>query len=100
MLIQINDKYRITSDPLNIIVEKLTTPKEEEGKEKKAPSWRAEGYYPNLEYACMGLLKHRICKSDAQTITELKDYIAGVKNEIINAINNTNSVVEDTVTQE
>ena len=70
MIIPINDRYRITSDEYQWIIQRIRTRK---GKE----DWQARLYYPTLKAAFEGLGELMVRQSDVAT---LADALAKVEN--------------------
>jgi hypothetical protein len=70
MRIQINEDWRITSDPQNFILEM----KRIRGKESKTPGdeyYTAEGFYTNLDNALQGLVRRSVLESDCDSFESL-----------------------------
>jgi len=53
----LDDKYRLTSDPNNIVLEQKTVRKE--GKQSGKEVWTAVAYYPNISQALNGYTERR-----------------------------------------
>ena len=66
--IQVTQDYRITSDPLQWIIQKFSHV-EKTGAEK----WKPVGYYVSPEQAINGLYKLLLRESDATTLAELRE---------------------------
>lgn len=64
---QINDNWRITSDPLNVILQRRVVGKTKDGEPRE--TWEAEGYYGTVEQALSGLAKREILATE---LTDLK----------------------------
>jgi len=84
MEIYIGDKYRITSDPLNIMLEQKTIGKGEKNMGKVV--WVNKGYYPNIETACLALLELRMNTSDARSIGELMQLVKDCSMSIVECV--------------
>lgn len=56
---QINDDYRIESDPLNIILLRRVVMKKEDGT-PKGEHWEPTGYYSNFEQALQDMVRKEI----------------------------------------
>jgi hypothetical protein len=91
--IVINKEYRITSDGLNIILQRrrivdpTKSPNWSRMKAKGADptprdEWKDEGYYNTVEAALNGIVDRRIKESDAQTVDELISEIRQIRREI------------------
>lgn len=86
MEIMIGKDYKITSDPLNVILNKRYVQKDKEENVIEENAFKQIGFYPNLKSACIGLLTKGVNSSDAQSIEGLKDYIAAVEKNIVKAV--------------
>lgn len=82
MNIQVSEKYRITSDPHNVVVEQLQIPK----KEDSEPYWRQVSYHMSFEQAIKWLFDHQIRLSDASDLRDIGECISRVKEELQRAI--------------
>ena len=91
--IVINKEYRITSDGLNIILQRRHTvdptksPNWPRMKAKGADptprgEWKDEGYYNTVEAALNGIVDRRIKESNAQSLDELISEIRQIRREI------------------
>ena len=91
--IVINKEYRITSDGLNVILQRRHTvdptksPNWSRMKAKGADptprgEWKDEGYYNTVEAALNGIVDRRIKESNAQSIGELLSEIRQIRREI------------------
>ena len=70
MKIQINEDWRITSDPQNFILEMRRV----KGTESKTPGeeyYTAEGFYTNLDNALQGLVRRSVLDSDCDSLESL-----------------------------
>lgn len=86
MEIMIGKDYKITSDPLNVILNKRYVQKDKEGNVIDENAFKQIGFYPNLTSACIGLLTKGVNGSDAETVEGLKEYIATVEKNIVEAV--------------
>lgn len=68
--IRIDDKFTLTSDTHNFIVNEHWTPAE--GKLKGKEQLRAIGFYPTLAQAVSSLLNHKMRDSTAQSLKALR----------------------------
>lgn len=91
--IEVTPDYRITSDTLNIIVQKRYTvdpTKSPNWSRMQAQGadptprneWRDEGYYGTLGAALNGIVNRKILESDAQSVAELLSEIEQIRREI------------------
>ncbi|WP_160203474.1 hypothetical protein [Priestia megaterium] len=85
MEIQIGRNYKITSDALNVILNKRYEKKDSEGNVVEH-AYKPIGFYPNLTSACIGLLTKQVNQSEAESLEGLKDYIAAVERNIVKAV--------------
>lgn len=92
MNIQINEHFKLTSDPLNIVLEQSYQKKREDEYAPIEIDWRKIGYYSSFEKACKAILGKTINQSDADTLYELLNEIKKVESEIITAIKNNKSL--------
>lgn len=86
MNIAIGKEYVITSDPLNVILNKKFVKKDKDDNIVDENALKPIGYYPNLESACEGLLTKAINSSEAQTVDELLAFIIDTKEEIVRSV--------------
>ena len=63
MIIQIDEQYRVTTDPYQWIIQKRRFRKGEE-------DWECLTYHPSLDSVIQGLREHLVRDSDAQTVAE------------------------------
>ncbi|MEK0286501.1 hypothetical protein [Caldifermentibacillus hisashii] len=91
--IEVTPDYRITSDTLNIIVQKRYTVdptkspnwprmQAEGASPKLRTEWRDEGYYETLEGAVNGIIDRHLKESDAESLTELLMEIRKIRDKI------------------
>lgn len=79
MEICIGEKYKITSDAYNVIINQRYQKESKEGEEIKF-DYKSIGFYPNVEKACIALLDKELRESEA---TVIKDLMLEIKNEKI-----------------
>lgn len=91
--IEVTPDYRITSDTLNIIVQKRYTvdptkspnwPRMQAEGADPTPrtEWRDEGYYETLEEAINGIIDSQLKESDAGSLTGLLMEIRKIRDKI------------------
>ncbi len=85
MNIQIGEKYKITSDAYNVVINQKYQKEAKEGEEPKY-EYKAIGFYPNLEKACIGLLDKDLRDSEATSIKDLMLEIKSAKLAILSGI--------------
>lgn len=76
MNIQIGDKYKLTSDAYNVVINQKYQKETKEGEELEF-GFKAVGFYPNLEKACVAMLDKDLRDSEA---TSIKDLMLEIKN--------------------
>lgn len=86
MEIRLTDEYRITGEPRNIVLEQLITPRSSEDGQVKDPYWKPVGYYGKLEHALNAVLDRKIEGAPVRDIQELKQFVAGVRDELVRAV--------------
>lgn len=86
MNIAIGKEYVITSDPLNVILNKRYVKKDKDENIVDENALKPVGYYPNLESALVGLLNKSIHTTDADHLNELIGFIRQTEREIIKAV--------------
>jgi hypothetical protein len=86
MEIMVGQNYKITSDPLNIVLNKKYFKKDEQGNATEEVRFRQIGYYNTLDGALNALIEKEIKGSDAISLDELKKHVAGVKEDIFEAL--------------
>lgn len=89
MEIQLNEKYRITSDPMNIILEERY--EKRVGKGKDAPlsgefDYRALGYFRDLESAGKWLANRELYKYEGSDLEKAAKRVEKLRDEIIEAM--------------
>ena len=79
--IKLNDDYKITSDPMNFILEKRGVA----GKKSKTPgktTCKNVGFYQKLSHALEGFLKHEVLASDVDSLLELAFLLRTIQADI------------------
>lgn len=76
MNIQIGDKYKLTSDAYNVVINQKYQKETKEGEEPKY-DYKAIGFYPSVEKACVAMLDKDLRDSEA---TSIKDLMLEIKN--------------------
>jgi hypothetical protein len=66
MLIQLNDKFRVTGVPMDFVLEEKKI--HVEGKEKGIEYWDTAGYYPTLESLLRGLATRHLQTTETEGI--------------------------------
>ncbi|MGG1547123.1 hypothetical protein ABE347_06490 [Bacillus paralicheniformis] len=79
-------KYKITSDPMNIILSVSYEKKDKRGNLTGETDFRPIGYFKDLESACNRILNTEILEGHAETIKELKGLIEQTKKMIVSAV--------------
>lgn len=77
MNIRLTDDYRITSDPLQYILQHRMV-----HQKTKEEYWVNEGYYGSLETLFKGLVHHEIVSSDISSLPEIIHVVQGLISEI------------------
>jgi len=85
MEIMIGKDYKITSDTLNVILNKRYDQKDKEGN-VNGEAFKIIGYYSTIHSACNALIEKEIKDSDVISIDGLKKHVAGVKEQIFEAL--------------
>jgi hypothetical protein len=84
MKIQLNENYRITSMPLNFILEERKV--KQEGKQAGEEYWKTIGYYGNLDQLLFKLFNLRLQESNVEgiqnIIEEIKTAVIDIKQQI------------------
>lgn len=86
MEILIGKEYKITADPLNIILSKRYVQKDKDQNIVDENAFKVIGYYPDIESACNGLLLKSIHESDVKMVEDLKSFVLTMKKQIIAAV--------------
>ncbi|MGE5631341.1 MAG: DUF5405 family protein [Caulobacteraceae bacterium] len=84
MIIYLNEQYRLTSEPLNIMLEEKKIVKE--GKNAGQTRWNTIGYYSNLEQAVSNVFKRQIQTSEIEGIQNIIDEIKTATKTLCTAI--------------
>jgi len=82
MEIQINDKYKLTTDELNVILQKKV---EHKKKVSKGKEWKNVGYYQKMEHALDRLVDEKVYESGAVSFEALKLEIADLRSNVVSA---------------
>ncbi len=82
----VGQNYKITSDALNIILNKRYFKKDKEGDVTTDDAFKQVGYYNNLHSALNALIEKEIKGSDAISLDELKKHVEDVKEQIFIAL--------------
>ncbi|WP_369355550.1 hypothetical protein [Lysinibacillus capsici] len=85
MEICIGEKYKITSDAYNVIINQRYQKESKEGEEIKF-DYKSIGFYPNVEKACIALLDKELRESEAKAIKDLMLEIKNAKLAILAGI--------------
>ncbi|UNA01448.1 hypothetical protein MG295_00031 [Bacillus phage vB_BcgM] len=82
MEIYIGEKYKLTSDPMNVIINE----KYEKKKEGKVVGhdYKVVGYYSNVTKALVALLHKDLRESEAKSVEDLIDAIEAAVEKILN----------------
>ena len=81
MILQINDKFRITTDENNVIIEERRVA----GEKAKNPGveiWKPVAFFRTLEQACTRILDMGVYESTAEDIKSLLQTMTQLKSEI------------------
>jgi hypothetical protein len=78
MKLTINDKFMITTDQYNFILQKYSTIVNKKDKSERK-DWTIEGYFPNLQHALQRILQEDIRDLDEANILMVLDTIKGVE---------------------
>lgn len=81
MIIQLNDTYRIESNERNFILQRQKEVKE--GKRTGEIYWIDIGYYPRLDWAITGCLKHGLMTSELKGLQQILDFLSDLGNDIL-----------------
>jgi hypothetical protein len=84
LLIQLSDKYRITSIPMNFVLSERKVV--EKGDNAGQEVWKEVGYYPSLEALLRGMFKRRLQASECVGVIEIIDEIKTAVNCLSKAI--------------
>ena len=78
MKIQINDKWRITSDPYNFILEKWVG--------NKKPRWEADSYSDSMSHLLKILIKKEVRCAEVDTFREVLELVEKLTTDISRAL--------------
>jgi hypothetical protein len=81
MNLQIIEKWRITTDSHNFILEQKRI-KGDKSKNAGEEYYSQVGFYVNLSGAFDGLLRHELLESDIQTVKELSELLQALRASI------------------
>lgn len=81
--IEIGERYVVTSDPLQFILQEKKTATT--GKNTGKPYLNTVGYYPKLEQLIKGLMVHDALTCEARCLAELEARIAQTGRECVQA---------------
>lgn len=82
MDIAIGEKYRITSDTMNVIVEQLVKPKDV----GKDPAWKQVAYFRTPEQAIQNILDREARLSEATTLRDLLAHMRAVRDDVCDMV--------------
>ena len=88
MIIQIDEQYRVTTDPYQWIIQKRRTRKGEE-------DWKPLTYHHSLDSAIQGLREHLVRDSDAQTVADALRDISHIDTTLSQALTPRFEALED-----
>lgn len=88
MNIPVGEKYKLTSDKYNVVVNEKYE-KQVEGQPSGEFDFKlsAAPFHPDLERACLAILNMDVLDSDAENLGELVQVIHKAKNDIREAVN-------------
>ncbi|MDH2364010.1 hypothetical protein [Priestia megaterium] len=86
MEIMVGQNYKITSDALNIILNKKYLKKDKKGNVTTEVGFKQIGYYTTLDGAFNALIEKEIKRSDAISLDELKKHVESIKEGIFEAL--------------
>lgn len=86
MEIQVTENYKITTKPLNVVIIKRYE-KQKDGKGTGEFAYKEDGFYPNLESACVAIINKEIIDCDLTTVNDLKSFIQKAVMDIRKATN-------------
>jgi len=86
MKIEINDKYRIQSDSVQIMVIQKSVISKPGSKHKGEESTTTLGYFRTVQQAFKFLLQQQILDSDATSFKELIEEVARIEKELKESI--------------
>ena len=79
--INLNKDFRITSDPLNYILEKRGV-KGEDAKNPGEEVWKPVGFYTSLSNTLEGYQKHKVRASDVDSLKGLFGLLVSIQSDI------------------
>ncbi len=85
MDIQINENYKLTSDKLNVIVNKKFPKYDGKGKDANLTGefgWKEIGFHPTIERACNFIMNQEINTAEASSLGELIEVIQTCRDDI------------------
>lgn len=86
-MVKINEKYFISADSNNYILQEKSTVKDKESKNFGQDVYTSLGYYQSLEGVLNGVLKNEtrlfLNKSEINSLIELKEYIKQLEKDIV-----------------
>lgn len=86
MRLEIGEKYVITSDPLNVIINLKKEKKDENGDPSGEVYLKPVSFHSNLEMACLKVMDKEITQADSENLSDIVQIIFKAKNEIKAAI--------------
>lgn len=75
MTIQLNDKFKLTTEPLNFVLYQLKTIEPKDKTKPPYDEWVVEGYYADEQQAIRGCLKKGIMDEDLNGVREITEHI-------------------------
>ena len=88
MIIQIDEQYRVTTDPYQWIIQKRRF-------RKGGEDWQCLTYHPSLDSAIQGLRQHLARASDAQTVADALRDISNIDTTLSQALTPRFEALED-----
>jgi hypothetical protein len=86
MELYIGENFRLTSDPMNVMLQEQKWSKPTPAKPISVERWETVGYYANIGQACMALLNKSIKESESNQIHDLLGEITAIQNRITKAV--------------
>jgi len=83
--IEIGDKYKITSDPMNVILEEKYEKKVKDGALTGEVDYKRVGFYKDIPSAALGLFRREVNISEVKTMNELVDLVKETEANILKA---------------
>lgn len=83
MEIYVGEKYKLTSDPMNVIINEKYEKKNKEGK-VLGHDYKVVGYYSNITKALIALLHKDLRESEVTSVEELLEAIKNAVERILN----------------